>query len=117
MCLFLVLFFSEHMAAAIVVSALLQQFKALPAALVGPWVLGSLSLLFFFALVSQLQITKNAFYWHHSSNVCGFVQQVMWERVPKFAECVYFCKKMQQVSAVRALAVVRVTVCPFALSY
>lgn len=99
------------------VSVLLQQFKALPAGLVGPWVLGSLSLLFLFALVSQLQITRNAFYWLHSSNVSGFVQQVMWERVPKFAECVCSCKKMQRASAVQALAVVRVTVCHFVLSY
>lgn len=102
------------MAAAIVVSVLHQQFKALPGGLVGPC---SLSLLFFFALVSQLQITKNAFYWQHSSNDCGFVQQVIWERVPKFAEHVYFCKKMQQVLAVWALAAVRVTVCHLALSY
>lgn len=105
------------MAAAVVVSVLLQQFKALPGGLAGPWVLGSLSLLFFFALLSQLQTTKNAFYWQHSSNVCGFVQQVIWGRVPKFAEHVYFSRKRQQVSALWALAVVRVTVCHFALSY
>lgn len=81
------------MAAAIVVSVLLQQFKALPGGLVGPWVLGRSSLLFFFALVSQLQTTKNAFYWQHSSNVCGFVQQVIWGRVPKFAEHVFLQEK------------------------
>lgn len=95
--LFLVLLFPEHMAAVILGDVLLQQFKALPGELVRPWVLCSISVLFCFALVSWLRVTqKNAFYWQHLSNICGFVQQVLWERVPKFVECVYFCKKMQQ---------------------
>lgn len=56
--LFLVLLLPRHMAAVILGNVLLQQFRALPGELVGPWVLRSISVLFFFALVSQLRVTQ-----------------------------------------------------------
>jgi len=50
------------MAAVIVGDVLLQQFKALPGGLVGPWVFCGISIVFFFfALVSWLRVTQKCF--------------------------------------------------------
>lgn len=58
--LFLVLFPPVHMAAVVIGSVSLQQFKALPGGLVGPWALFSV-LVLFFALVSQPWVTQKSF--------------------------------------------------------